>query len=156
MATLKYEKIFNLFLGSVRDYEFASLDEISRNECLVEWLHDSVANTYVNHIFGAIELDDDLQTITYELERPSKNENIDTDYICSILAKQMVFQWLSPKLNTTTSLDQAFLTGSDSKFYAQANHIQSMLDVSEKADIEVRRLIRDRGYISNSYLDGGN
>lgn len=153
MATLKYDDIFNLFLGSIRDYEFCNLNEVARNECLVEWLHASLANPYISRLFTILDFDDTTQIITYELEKPSNKIKIDTDFVISIFAKQMVFQWLSPKVNNTVNLSQAFLSNSDSKFYAQANHISSTLSVCENADLEVRRMIRDRGYINNSYLD---
>lgn len=152
MATLKYDNIFNLFLGSIRDYEFCNLNEVARNECLVEWLHASLANPYISRLFTLLDFDDTTQIISYELEEPSQKPKIDKDFVISIFAKQMVYQWLNPKINNTVNLSQAFLSNSDSKFYAQANQINSILSVYENADLDVRRMIRDRGYIKNSYL----
>ena len=54
-----------------------------------------------------------------------------------------------------TSLMSQMFSGKEVKFYAQANHLDEMMKLEETADIEVRHMIRDRGYILNDYL-GGN
>lgn len=37
--------------------------------------------------------------------------------------------------------------------YAQSNHMAELRGIEEDAELEVRRMIRDRGFISNEYLE---
>ena len=39
------------------------------------------------------------------------------------------------------------------KWYAQSNHMAELRGIEEDAELEVRRMIRDRGFISNKYLE---
>jgi hypothetical protein len=83
----------------------------------------------------------------------SVDDDTDKDFVVDMLALGMVVAWLSPILRSKVNLAQKF-GGSEQKFYSQAAHIAELREVCDDAKIEQRNLIRDRGYIYNSYLEG--
>ena len=154
MTSIQYDRIFNNFLGNVADYEFATFSPSEANEEMTEWLHKALARPYVRRLFSSLSLDDMVQMLSFEMAH-SVDDDTDIEFVITVLAKQMVYEWVSPMVNSTTNIMQAFM-GKEQKFYAQANHLSELRGIKEDALSEVRRLIRDRGYIWNSYLEGSS
>ena len=151
MATLSYDTVYSSFLSNVTDYKLASQDDETTEEVMKETLHKAVASPFISRILSEITLDDIEATITYTLTYPT-TENRDNDYFAVVLGKQMVCEWLTPQLNSTTMLAQMF-TGKEQKFYSQAAHIAEMRNVIENATREVKMLITDRTSYMNSYTE---
>ena len=64
----------------------------------------------------------------------------------------MVCEWLEPRVKTTTLLNQMVTNSKESKFYAQQSHIAQLRELLADAENKVRSMLRDKGYIYNSYL----
>lgn len=67
----------------------------------------------------------------------------------------MVIEWITPKINSLNNTQQVF-GSSEEKFYSQTNHLNGLKDLKKSLIKEQKNLIKDRGYIWNSYLDGSN
>ena len=149
MLTIDYDSIFSLFLGNIKDYEFAQLDTSNANLQMTEWLHKVLAKPYLRNLFSSITADDEIQRLTVELTKASDD---DSDYICDLMAKGMLVEWLRPQVNTHEAIKQ-FFGGSEQKFYSQANHLTELRALYKDAKAEFDAMIRDRGAIYNSYLE---
>lgn len=151
MTSIDYEDIFSDFLGYVTDYDFAQLDDETAYNEMIEWLHKSLTRPYVRRIFKVLDFDDNIQMITYELESESSNGS-DEEFVKYIAAKGMVCEWLEPKVKKSSIIHQMF-GGKEQKFYAQSSHLNEIRTLLSDSKIEVRRMVLDRGYVTNAYLE---
>ena len=151
--TSKYQDIYSRFLSKIKDYEFFSLDEVVANESMRGWLASSLSKPYIFRIFNvnSFSADDEIAELEYTLT-DSINEYTDKNFVEELLAYQMVCEWVEPKVKTTTLLNQMVTNSKEQRFFAQANHLSQMRELLADAENKVRGLLRDRGYIYNSYL----
>lgn len=149
--TLEYDDIFSYFLGNVSDYQIASLNTNDAYELMVEYLEKTVAQPYIRRLFSSVSLNTEIHTLEFEMSYVVE-ESADRDFVRSLLAKGMVCEWLRPQVRNKVNLSQMF-AGKEQRFFSQSQHISELRAMLEDTDIEVRRLIRDRGYINNSYLE---
>ena len=148
--TLSYEDIFSRVLGRYTDPKEMSLDEDDLYELYAERLHKVVADAYVRDIFDTLYLDDEVQEITYTLKR-SVDDQSDEDYVLQILTDGMAIQWLEPQVDSI--LYTAPFIGTNQEKKILDGH-KNMIDRLAAMKIDQHKLIRNRGYIHNSYLDG--
>lgn len=151
MSSINYDDIFSSFLSNVTDYKIATQDEDVTTEQLTEYLHKVIGTPYINALFMSFAFDDDNGIFTYEMKNP--NPNGDDYFMLNMLGKAMVYEWIHPQARKTSLLAQMF-SGKEVKWYAQSNHITELRGIEEDTELEVRRMIRDRGFISNTYLGG--
>lgn len=152
MTSIDYELVFSNFLGSINDPSFAKNDLSTAYQQMTEWLHRASANPYIQNLFTSFTLFDDMQCLKFEMLHPSDNADMDNEFVCEVLAKEMVLQWLRPSLQSKTLVAQ-FFGGSEQKFYAQSNQLAETRSLYETTREEVKAMIRDRGVIHNSYLE---
>lgn len=152
MISLDYEDIFSSFLGSVTDYNLASLDATEAHEILKEYLHKSLATRYVNRLFSSMKLDDDIQLFSFEMKYPIDDET-DREFVITALAKWMAYEWSQNKVSSTTLVMQ-LLAGKEQKFYSQSNHLSETKALKQNLYDEAYGYIMRRGYIDNEYLEG--
>lgn len=152
MASVTYESIFNLFLGSITDYKLASLEENDAADLMKEYLHKALGASYLRRVFSSITLDDDSQTITYTMAQPTDDES-DLEFISNAIAKWMVYEWIHNQLNSVVNTSQ-FFGGAEQKYYSQANHMTELRELHDLLYKEARHFVMDRGWIHNSYLGG--
>lgn len=150
MASLSYDEIFNDFLGNITDYDFASFELNESYEIMTEYLHKTLSQTYIRRLFSSIEFDDDIQQLSFDMKE-SVEEYSDIDFVRYILSNGMVIEWLKPLVRNKSNIQQ-FFAGKEQNFYAQSSHLTSMRNLYDDVKLEVRKSIRDRGYIYNSYL----
>lgn len=150
MASLSYDDIFSDFLGSVTDYGLASIDIDDMYGLMTEYLHKALSLSYVRRLFSSVDLDDTIQEITFDVVN-SIDENADIDFIKYILSKGMVVEWLKPQVRSKLNIAQ-FFGGKEQKYYSQSNHLSELRGLLEDVQLELRKAIRDRGYIYNPYL----
>lgn len=153
MTSLKYDDIFSSFLGDVTDYNIVNLSITDATELMQEYLHKAISETYVRRLFSSIELVDDVQTMLFELKRVS-NEVADKEFVTHMLGKWMTYEWIHNQVRSVLNTAQ-FFGGAEQKYYAQSTHLSQLKELQEQIYSEARNYIRDAGYISNSYLDGG-
>lgn len=153
MSSIAYDDIFSSFLSNITDYKIATQDEDVTTEQLVEYLHKAIGTPYIRTLFMSVDLDDDESLLSYEMKNPDPLG--DEDFILNILGKAMVYEWVHPQVRKTSLTAQMF-SGKEVKWYSQSAHLEELRGIEEDAELEVRRMIRDRGFISNKYLEGGN
>jgi len=150
MASLSYDEIFSDFLGSVTDYGLASIDIDDMYGLMTEYLHKTLSLSYVRRLFSSISLDDTVQEFSFTVIN-TVDDDADVDFVKSILSKGMVVEWLKPQVRSKLNIAQMF-GGKEQKFYAQSNHLSELRGLLEDTKLEMRKEIRDRGYIYNPYL----
>lgn len=152
MTSIKYDSIFSYFLGNIHDLEFANLSSDDAYELMTEYLKKSLADPYVNHVFASYSLDDEVQIVTFIMTYPTTDQ-ADCDFVTAMLAKAMVVNWLKPLVTSKLNIAQ-FFGNSESKFYSQSNHLSELRNLYNETKLELKKMIRDYGYINNSYLGG--
>lgn len=149
--TLSYDDIFSSFLGYVTDFDLAGVDEQDAGDMMSEWLKRAYSKPYVRRLFSSSSLDDGMQELTFEMEFKFDDES-DKDFVTDVLSKGMVIEWLQPQVKSKLLTAQMF-GGKEQKFYAQSTHLSEVRALLEDTILEQRGMIRDRGYINNSYLE---
>ena len=152
MASLNYDKIYSRLFTKIEAYDFIELSEEMLNEFLCNWLHSASANPYVRRLFSSFVIDDEVQLITYEMKY-SVDELSDEEFVIEILALGVVISWLEPKINSISNIAQMF-GSKDEKFFSQSQHLSELRGLISDFKKQQRRMIADRGYVWNSYLDG--
>ena len=107
MASIDYKDIFESFLGNITDYNFANLSITDSYQLMTEYLHKAVANPFVYRIFSTASLDDETQLLSFSLRR-EENEDMDKEFIITVLAKAMVYEWIHPQVRSTVLTSQFF------------------------------------------------
>jgi len=152
MTSLNYNTIYSRLFSKIEAYDFIELPEDELNDFLCNWIHSASANPYVRRLFTAFSLDDEVQEISYEMKY-SVDEFSDTEFITEILALGVVVAWLEPKKNSINNVAQMF-GSKEEKFYSQSQHLSELRALVNDSKKQQRRMIADRGYAWNSYLDG--
>ncbi len=154
MTSLKYDDIFSSFLGDVTDYNLVNLSITDATELMTEYLHKALSETYVRRLFSSAKLEDDVQTLIFEMKRASDDENDDKEFVTHMLGKWMTYEWIHNQVRSVLNTSQ-FFGGAEQKYYSQSNHLSELKGLQEEVYTEARNFIRDKGYIKNTYLDGG-
>ena len=149
--TSSYNAIYSRFLNKIRDYDFAGLPEPTATEQMKEWLQSSLSHTYIYRIFDSFSADDEIAVMEYTLKSSVDDYN-DKHFVEELLGNAMVVEWISPKVKTTTLLNQMITNSKESKFFSQSQHISELRGILEDAENKVREMLRDKGYTYNSYL----
>lgn len=149
--TSSYNDIYSRFLNKIRDYDFAGLPEPTATEQMKEWLQSSLSHTYIYRIFDSFSADDEIAVMEYTLKSSVDDYN-DKHFVEELLGNAMVVEWISPKVKTTTLLNQMITNSKESKFFSQSQHISELRGILEDAENKVREMLRDKGYTYNSYL----
>ena len=150
MASIDYQEVFENFLGNINDPDLFNLNASDAYSLMAEYLHKTVANPYVRHLFITAELDDETQVFSYEVKN-SVDDNTDKEFIITALGKWMAYEWLQKEAKSKLLTSQ-FFGGKEAKFYAQSSQLSNVQALRDSAYKEARDYIRDNGYINNPYL----
>lgn len=148
--TSEYEDIYSRFYLRVEDYNIVGLEKKLVENMMNGWMKSVLSKPYVRRLFATLDNDEDVEEIEYELKFPVSDEE-DQDFVEELIATGMTVEWLRPKYNSTLLTSQ-FFSNSEQKFFSQANHMTELKDMYHRAENDLRKLIRDRGYINNQYL----
>lgn len=148
--TLQYEDIFSIFLSKITDYSFLEYDENFIRGQMVSWLHSSSSSPRLRAKFSVFTLNDEETVLNFSLKN-SVSEQSDCDFVTDVLSRAMVIAWLEPEVKNVL-LTKQLLTGSEEKFYAQANHLSQLEQMLATAKTEFKNILRDYGYLNNSYI----
>ena len=149
--TSSYNDIYSRFLNKIRDYEFAGLPEPNATEQMREWLQSALSHTYIYRIFDTFSADYEIAEIEYTL-KSSVDEYSDKHFVEELLGNAMVYEWVSPKVNNTNLLNQMITNGKEGKWFSQQQHLGQLRELQADTKSKVREMLRDKGYIYNSYL----
>ena len=152
MASLDYNKIYSRLFSKIEAYDFIELPVDDLNDFLCNWIHSASANPYVRRLFSSFVLDDEILTVSYEMKY-SVDEFSDKEFVLEILSLGMGLAWLEPKINSINNIAQMFAS-KEEKFYSQSQHLSELRGLVNDSRKQQRRMIADRGYAWNSYLDG--
>ena len=152
--TSSYNDIYSRFLNKIRDYEFAGLPEANATEQMREWLQSALSHAYIYRIFDTFSADDEIAEIEYTL-KSSVNEYSDKNFVEELISYALVVEWVTPKVNNTNLTNQMITNSKEQKFYSQAMHLAELKSLLANSENKVRSMLRDKGYIFNSYLGNG-
>ena len=159
MSTITYNEVYSSFFRKVEAYDLLreDLEEAQKTDLLHEWLIQAISDLYVRRLFSSLELVDDdeendiTDSVVYNMAE-SVNESSDKLFTIEVLAYGVMVAWLSPKVNSLINIVQ-FIGTADEKYYSQAAHLQQLRGLLEDVENRQRKLIRDRGYIWNEYIN---
>ena len=145
---LSYSTLFSRVLNKINDQKELSLDENDLLEIYTERLHSVVGKPRVRRLFSSISLDDEIQEMTFTLNN-SVDEESDTDFVLEILSLGMAIEWLQPQVDSV--IHTSVMIGGKEEKKVLDNH-KNMIDRLDSMKKEQNKMIRDYGYIYNSYI----
>ena len=153
MASLSYDDIFSRVLDRITDYDFLEYSDSEIYDSFTRKMKTTLSKPYLRRLFSSISYDDDIQVLTYTLAYTT-DEDADNDFVCEVIALGIVVGWLEPQVKRTTLIHQQFTSSKESKWYNQKDHLHEIRDLLKECKLEQKNIIRDRGWIHNSYLEG--
>ena len=148
---MTYDEIFNRFYNLMDDPNFYKLPQDFAYDRMRSWLHDAASKQYIKKKFSQLKLDDRLLELTYSLNNPSDQES-DDNFVINIFAQYMVIGWLKPQVDN--AINTARIVGGKEEKNIQSNY-KTNIERLESLERNLRKFIRDDGYINNSYISGG-
>lgn len=145
---LPYETVFSRTLGRINDPKELSLDQSDFTEIYTERLHNVVGNPRIRRLFSSLVLDDEIQEVNFTLNY-SVDDDSDTDFVSDILVLGMTIEWLQPQVDTLTNVIQMLGTTEEKMLNNPYKNARSRLD---EMKTELNKMIRDYGYMYNSYI----
>ena len=124
------------------------MDENDLLEIYTERLHSVVGKPRVRRLFSSISLDDEIQEMTFTLNN-SVDEESDRDFVLEILSLGMAIEWLQPQVDSV--IHTSVMIGGKEEKKVLDNH-KNMIDRLDSMKKEQNKMIRDYGYIYNSYI----
>ena len=145
---LSYSTLFSRVLNKINDPKELSLDESDLLEIYTERLHSVVGKPRVRRLFSSLSLDDEIQEMTFTLNN-SVDEESDKDFVLEILSLGMAIEWLQPQVDSV--IHTSVMIGGKEEKKLLDNH-KNMIDRLESMKKEQNKMIRDYGYMYNSYI----
>lgn len=150
MPSLSYENIYSKFRLKASAYDLITMNDDDVSVFLCEWLHSSINKPYIRRLFASLTLDDLLQEMKFEMKY-STDDDFDEEFVMDIVSIGMVIEWVTPKINSLNNIVQVF-GSKEEKFYSQSNHLNELRNLKKSLINEQQSIIKERGYIWNSYL----
>lgn len=147
---LSYSTLFSRVLNKINDPKELSLDENDLFAIYTERLHSVIGKPRVRRLFSSISFDDELQELQFALNN-SVDEESDTDFVLEVLALGMIIEWLQPQVDSV--LHTSVMIGGKEEKKLLDNH-KNMIDRLDSMKKEQNKMIRDYGYMYNSYING--
>ena len=145
---LSYSTLFSRVLNKINDQKELSLDESDLLEIYTERLHSVVGKPRVRRLFSSLSLDDEIQEMTFTLNN-SVDEESDKDFVLEILSLGMAIEWLQPQVDSV--IHTSVMIGGKEEKKLLDNH-KNMIERLDNMKKEQNKMIRDYGYIYNSYI----
>ena len=145
---LSYSALFSRVLNKINDPKELSLDENDLLEIYTERLHSVVGKPRVRRLFSYLSLDDEIQEMTFTLNN-SVDEESDKDFVLEILSLGMAIEWLQPQVDSV--IHTSVMIGGKEEKKLLDNH-KNMIERLDSMKKEQNKMIRDYGYIYNSYI----
>ena len=145
---LSYSILFSRVLNKINDPKELSLDESDLFEIYTERLHSVVGKPRVRRLFSSLSLDDEIQEMTFTLNN-SVDEESDKDFVLEILSLGMAIEWLQPQVDSV--IHTSVMIGGKEEKKLLDNH-KNMIDRLDSMKKEQNKMIRDYGYMYNSYI----
>lgn len=147
---LSYSTLFSRVLNKINDPKELSLNENDLLSIYTERLHSVVGKPRVRRLFSTLTLDDEIQEMTFTLNN-SVDEDSDTDFVLEVLSLGMAIEWLQPQVDSV--IHTSVMIGGKEEKKLLDNH-KNMIDRLDSMKKEQNKMIRDYGYMYNSYING--
>lgn len=147
--TLSYEKIFSAARGLYTDPKELSLSADDLTEIYTERLNRVVGDTRVENMFSTLEMDDEVQRMEFVLNHPI-SDGADIRFVVRLLSLGMEIEWLQPQVDSI--LYSVPFIGSTQEKKILDGH-SNMIDRLNSLKLQFNKMIRDHGYVHNSYLE---
>lgn len=148
--TLSYSTLFSRVLNKINDPKELSLDESDLFEIYTERFHSAVGKPRVRRLFSILSLDDEIQEFKFELNN-SVDEYSDEDFVLEVLSLGMTIEWLQPQVDSVLHTSVMICGKEEKKVLDNHKNMIERLDSMKK---EQNKMIRDYGYMYNSYING--
>ena len=145
---LSYSTLFSRVLNKINDPKELSLDENDLLEIYTERLHSVVGKPRIRRLFSYLSLDDEIQEMTFTLNN-SVDEESDKDFVLEILSLGMAIEWLQPQVDSV--IHTSVMIGGKEEKKLLDNH-KNMIERLDSMKKEQNKMIRDYGYMYNSYI----
>ena len=145
---LSYSTLFSRVLNKINDPKELSLDENDLLEIYTERLHSVVGKPRVRRLFSSLSLDDEIEEMTFTLNN-SVDEESDKDFVLEILSLGMAIEWLQPQVDSV--IHTSVMIGGKEEKKLLDNH-KNMIERLDSMKKEQNKMIRDYGYMHNSYI----
>ena len=146
---MTYEEIFSQFYSKNNDPTF--FQKYSKDEAydlMRAWLHSIVADPYIRKCFSSISLDDEILELTFKLANPVDDDS-DVYFVKDIFAQGMVICWMQQQVDAMRNL-AAMVGGKEEK--VMLNNYKPNIARVKDLRLQLRKAIRDYGYIYNEYI----
>lgn len=144
---MNYEKIYSRYYLKETDPTFFQKPQEEAYDILKGNLHSVAAIPYIRKCFKSIILDDEIMELTYELA-DSVDEFSDEDFVTEMFAQGLVICWLIPQIDNIENIYVVLGTKEEKRL--QSNY-KANVERLESLKKQLRKYIRDYGYINNSY-----
>ena len=145
---LSYSTLFSRVLNKINDPKELSLNENDLLSIYTERLHSVVGKPRVRRLFSSLTLDDEIQEMTFTLNN-SVDEESDKDFVLEVLSLGMAIEWLQPQVDSV--IHTSVMIGGKEEKKLLDNH-KNMIDRLDSMKKEQNKMIRDFGYMYNSYI----
>lgn len=136
-----YEIIYSRALQKITDYELTFVPEEDMEAMLHGWLLSAIVK-FRKCASDLKQRDDEEKTFLVDL----------VDEEIEILALLVATEWLESQVQSCLLTKQMF-GGKEEKFYAQSNHLATLMALRDTNRTEARKLMRDYTYANSSYFD---
>lgn len=147
---LSYSTLFSRVLNKINDPKELALDENDLFAIYTERLHSVIGKPRVRRLFSSITFDDELQEMQFTLNN-SVDEESDEDFVLEVLSLGMTIEWLQPQVDSILHTSVMIGGKEEKKILDNYKSIIERLDSMKK---EQNKMIRDYGYMYNSYING--
>ena len=86
---LEYQSIYSCFLSKITDKKILKYSEEDFEEIALDYLHNTIAITYIRNLFQEITFDDLLKTIEFKLKK-SIDKISDENFVKNTIAHSVV------------------------------------------------------------------
>ena len=145
---LSYSTLFSRVLNKINDPKELQQNNDDLLEIYTERLHSVVGKPRVRRLFSSLSLDDEIQEMTFTLNN-SVDEDSDTDFVLEVLSLGMAIEWLQPQVDSV--IHTSVMIGGKEEKKLLDNH-KNMIDRLDSMKKEQNKMIRDYGYMYNSYI----
>lgn len=153
MITVEFEEVYSIFFDKVEAYDFLELEDSEIEDMLIRYLKSSFTNPFVRQLFSTLVVDEDSESFDFEMSYVI-DDGSDKEFVVEVMALGLCIKWLTPKVNSLIGMNQTY-GSKEEKFFSEASHKAEMRNLLNLWKKEQLKLIRDRGYVWNEYLDGG-
>ena len=151
MTSIKYDEICSDAFTRMEAYNFLTMSKEMVRDNLASWMHSISAKPYVRRAFESLVLDDETQTLSWEIKYPIDDYS-DEAFVKELFSLGISMKWAEREKNRST-LTRQMVGSTKQKFYSQSNQLDSISNLYENIKKELQQLIGDKNSSQNGYIN---